>query len=110
MRLPRYLTSLSIPLMLAVLAIPAAAQDKPEPAKKSKTMTLTGCLNKGERAEHFSFTDMKDGSKMTVTGPADLAKHSSNHTVKLTGHKTADVFNVTKIEHVSPTCDAKAAK
>ena len=31
--------------------IPAVAQEKPEPAKKSREMTLTGCLNKGEQRE-----------------------------------------------------------
>ena len=88
----------------------AVAQDKPEPAKKSKEMTLTGCLNKGERENHYTFTDLKTGRKMTVTGPADLEKHSSNHTVKITGSRTAKVFGATKVEHVSPTCEAKAAK
>jgi len=106
----RRLVSLSTPVLLIGLAIPAGAEDKPEAAKKSKTMTLTGCLNKGEREDHYSFTDKKDGSKMTVTGAPDLAKHSTNHTVKITGYKTADVFNVTKVEHVSPTCDTSAAK
>ena len=96
--------------LLAVVGVPAVAQEKPEPAKMSKTMTLTGCLNKGEREQHYTFTDLKTGRKMTVTGPADLEKHSSNHTVKITGARTGDVFDVTKVEHVSPTCEAKPAK
>ena len=97
------------PLALFAVSTPATAQDKPDPAKKSNTMTLTGCLNKGERENHYSFTDTKTGKKMTVTGAADLEKHSSNHTVRITGHQTADVFNVTKLEHVAPTCEAKPA-
>jgi hypothetical protein len=102
---------LSTPLMLLTLAMPAFPQEeKPEPAKKSKTMTLTGCLNKGERENHYSFTDKKDGTAMNVTGAADLAKHAANHTVKITGYRTGEVFNVTKVEHVSPTCDATATK
>jgi hypothetical protein len=44
---------------------------------------------------------------MTVTGPADLEKHSSNHTVKITGSRTGQVFDVTKVEHVSPTCEVE---
>ena len=95
---------------LALLTGVAVAQDKPEPAKKSKEMTLTGCLNKGDRENHYTFTDLKTGRKMTVTGPADLEKHASNHTVKITGSRTAQVFDVTKVEHVSPTCEAKGAK
>src|SRR5690349_9150623 len=94
-------------LCLLTFGIPAVAQDKPEHAKKGKEMTLTGCLNKGEREDHYTFTDLKTGRKMTVTGPADLQKHSSNHTVKITGSRTGQVFDVTKVEHVSPTCDAE---
>jgi hypothetical protein len=98
------------PVALFALATPALAQDTPEPAKKSKEMTYTGCLNKGERENHFSFTDLDTGKKLNVTGKADLQKHSANHTVKITGHETAKVFNVTKVEHVSPTCEAKPSK
>ena len=110
MRFLRNLMSLSTPVVLFALAVPAAPQETPEPAKKSKTIMLTGCLNKGERENHYNFTDLKNGSQMTVTGEAALAKHASNHTVKITGFKTGEVFNVTKIEHVSPTCDATAKK
>ena len=110
MRFLRNLMSLSTPVVLFALAVPAAPQETPEPAKKSKTMTLTGCLNKGERENHYNFTNLKNGSHMTVTGEAALAKHASNHTVKITGFKTGEVFNVTKVEHVAPTCDATAKK
>jgi hypothetical protein len=72
--------ALSTPLLVVALAVPAIAQDKPEPAKKSNTMTMTGCLNKGEREDHYSFTDKNGGSKMTVSGLPDLAKHANNHT------------------------------
>ena len=94
---------------LLLLAIPAVPQ-QPEPAKKTPETTITGCLNKGERENHYTFTDLKTGRNMTVTGPADLQKHASNHTVKITGSRTSDVFNVTKVEHVSPTCQATASK
>jgi hypothetical protein len=76
--------------------------------KGGKEQTLTGCLSKGaDVAQHYTFMDQKSGKKWTVTGSADLEKHSANHTVKLTGSPTAKVFNVTKVEHVSATCDAK---
>ena len=110
MRSFRSLNLLRASVVLFALAVPATPQEKPEPAKKSKTMTLTGCLNKGEREDHYSFTDLKSGSPMTVTGEPALAKHASNHTVKITGYKSGEVFNVTKVEHVSPTCDTAAKK
>ncbi len=85
----------------------AEEHDKKMDSKKGKSMTMTGCLNKGEMENHYAFTDMKSGKKMTVTGTADLQKHSGNHTVKLTGSHSAKVFNATSVEHVSPTCETK---
>src|SRR3954453_11401824 len=55
------------------------AQDRP----KSET-AMTGCLNKGS-AGVYTLTDEKTGVKTTITGPADLEKHSANHKVTLTG-------------------------
>jgi hypothetical protein len=82
-------------------------QDAPKPAK-GKEMTMTGCLTKAaDVPQHYSFTDQNTGRKWTVTGPADLEKHSTNHTVRITGHTAAKVFNVTKVEHVAATCEAK---
>jgi hypothetical protein len=95
-----------LPIALLGVAL-CSAEEHDKPAKSGKTMTMTGCLNKGEMTNHYSFTDQKTGKMMTVTGSADLEKHSSNHTVKLTGSHTAKVFNATKVEHVAPTCEAK---
>jgi hypothetical protein len=84
-----------------------AQQDAPQPAK-GKEQTLTGCLTKGaDQPQHYTFAAQNSGKKMTVTGPADLEKHSANHTVRITGRMTNKVFEVTKVEHVSPTCEAK---
>jgi hypothetical protein len=86
-----------------------AQPDAPKPAK-GKEMTLTGCLTKGaDQPQHYNFVDQASGRKYTVTGLADLEKHSANHTVRITGTTTAKVFNVTKVEHVSATCEAKPA-
>lgn len=85
----------------------AQEPDAPKPAR-GKERTMTGCLNKGaDVAQHYIFTDQRNGRKITVTGPADLEKHSTNHTVRITGAMTAKVFNVTKIEHVAATCEVK---
>jgi hypothetical protein len=94
---------------MCLLSCALFAQGQDKGGAKGSEMTLTGCLNKGTDgvAQHYSFTDQKSGKKRTVTGPADLEKHSANHTVRLTGNETAKVFTVTKIEHVAATCDAK---
>ncbi|HYP06119.1 MAG TPA: hypothetical protein VER03_07760 [Bryobacteraceae bacterium] len=98
-------------LLLSCVAAFAQGADKkaPEPAKGA-SMTMTGCLTKGaDTPQHYNFTDQASGKKWTVTGPADLEKHSANHTVRLTGAETAKVFAATKVEHVAATCQAKAA-
>jgi hypothetical protein len=90
-----------------LLASGGAAFAQEEKAK-GKEMTMTGCLTKGaDVPQHYAFVDQKSGRKWTVTGPADLEKHSANHTVRITGTTAAKVFNVTKVEHVSETCQAK---
>jgi hypothetical protein len=93
---------------MLVCGVGAFAQaDAPKPAK-GKEMTMTGCLTKGaDQPQHYTFVDQKTGRKWTVTGPADLEKHSANHTVRISGNSTAKVFTVTKVEHVAATCDAK---
>jgi hypothetical protein len=85
-----------------------AAPGQEEEHEKGKEMTMTGCLTKGtDVPQHFSFVDKKSGRKWTVTGTPDLEKHAANHTVRITGTATAHVFKVTKVEHVSDTCQAK---
>jgi hypothetical protein len=81
------------------------AQERP----KSET-AMTGCLTKGS-AGNYTLTDEKTGVKTTVTGPADLEKHSANHKVTLTGMAKTDangnqVLEVSKIQHVSTSCKA----
>ena len=103
----RSLMTCSIVATLLLSGIAAHAQEEKTP-KAGKEMTMTGCLTKGaDVPQHFIFVDQKTGKKMIVTGPADLEKHSANHTVRITGSQTAKVFNVTKVEHVSTTCEAK---
>jgi hypothetical protein len=110
MRKPAWLC---LPAALFTLGSFALAQE-PDPGKSksrvAEEVTMTGCLNKGEMANHYAFTDLKTGKTITVTGPAQMEKHSTNHTVKLTGSQTGKVFNVTKLEHVAATCDASTAK
>ena len=72
--------------------------------------TMTGCLSKGS-AGNYRLTDEKTGVMTTVTGPANLEQHSADHRVTLTGTTKTDasgnqVFEVSKIQHLSPSCKA----
>ena len=101
---------LTVTLLLSALpALFAQAKDDSQRDRMKETV-LTGCLNK-DSAGSFILTDEKTGAKMTVTGPSDLEKHSANHKVTLTGTAKTDAtgksaFEVSKIQHVSPTCKA----
>jgi hypothetical protein len=99
-------------LMIAMFAIATLAMaQQAEKGRSEPTgakQTMTGCLTKGaDQPQHYNFVDKETGKKWTVTGAADLEKHSANHTVELTGSHTAKVFNVTAVKHVSATCEAK---
>lgn len=94
---------------LLFLGTTAIAQEEKAPKGEGKQMTMTGCLTKGtsDIPQHYTFVDLKSGRKYTVTGTMNMEKHADNHTVRITGMQTAKVFNVTKLEHVSETCDPK---
>ena len=96
--------------MLALAALGMAQQaEKGRSESTGKQTMMTGCLTKGaDQPQHYTFVDQATGKKWTVTGPADLEKHSANHTVEIMGTATAKVFNVTALKHISPTCEAKA--
>ena len=92
------------------LCVPSFAQEQQPPNERDRMKvsqtTVTGCLNKDDSGG-WVITD-QGGTKMTVLGKEDFAKHA-DHTVKLTGTPSEDgkTFNVTKIEHVADTCQAK---
>ena len=89
----------------------AQAQDDSNRRDRMQNETsITGCLTKSTDG-NYTITDDKTGVKTTVTGPADLEKHSANHKVTLTGTAKADaggnqVLQVDKIKHVSTSCSA----
>jgi hypothetical protein len=105
-------------LMVSVLALgtlsiaPALYSQRPSQDKQKDQQqadrlaqeTFTGCLTE-EDGSYMLGTP--DGDKVSVSGPANLAKHK-NHTVKLTGRKSEEggktSLSVTKIEHVSDSC------
>ena len=98
-------------LLLSGLTASMFAQDPKEERDRAKTETnMTGCLSK-DASGGYQLTDEKTGVKTTVTGPADLEKHSANHKVTLTGTSKMDasgkpVFEVSKIGHVAASCKA----
>jgi hypothetical protein len=81
--------------------------------RQQNETTMTGCLSK-DSAGGYTLADEKTGAKTTVTGPAELEKHSANHKVTLTGSaKTTDgksTFTVSKIQHVAAECKAPAGQ
>jgi len=103
-------------VLLSALSLPVFSQqdqEKPQPGQNQRdrmATTLTGCLNK-DASGSYMITD-SSGVKTTVSGGADLEKHSNNHKVTLTGAVKTDasgnsIFEVTKLTHVSDTCSAQ---
>ena len=100
-------------LLVSSLASYAVAQEKTQQNQRDRQAnhsTLTGCLNK-DTAGTYTLTDEKTGNKTTVSGSADLEKHSANHRVTLTGSTKSDaggkaVFEVSKIQHMGTSCKA----
>ena len=97
-------------LLLSALTAFVFAQAKDDRDRLKNETSVTGCLNK-DSAGNYAITDEKTGAKTTVTGPSDLDKHAANHKVTLTGTTKTDAsgksaFEVTKIQHISPTCKA----
>ena len=88
-----------------------AAQKQPDEQQRQRTAPtmMTGCLTKGDTEGQYAFTETTTGDKKSVvpSSGVDLDKHSSNHTVKLTGTLSEDgkTFTATKVEHVSSTCE-----
>ena len=102
---------LAMGALLSALSLPVFSQQdlqKPPLDERDRmATTLTGCLNKNTSGS-YTLTD-QSGFKTTVTGSADLEKHSQNHKVTLIGTNKMDasgkpVFEVTKLTHVSDTC------
>jgi hypothetical protein len=77
-------------------------------ADRSET-SMTGCLSK-DASGGYTLADEKTGTKTSVTGSADLEKHSANHKVTLTGTMSESAgkssFRVSKIQHIAAECKA----
>lgn len=111
MKLLRTLFATSALMAFLALSVPVFAQEQQQNDRdrmKPTEISVTGCLSKSEDSDHWTLTDNQSGAKVAVMGAADFTKHA-NHTVKVTGTPSEDgtTFNVTKIDHVSDTCQNK---
>lgn len=103
----------SLRIVLAALIATALAIPLSYAGTEQAEETLTGCLNVTNDGS-FQLTVVEDGERgdtiMVQGSQEELTTHAKNHTVKLTGSKAEEggkqVFKVTKIEHVSGTCEA----
>ena len=108
-----YLLSLTVASIL--FAGIASAQQEPGSRNRpaGKETSVTGCLTKSSDGGYV-LTDEKTGKQITVTGSADLEKHSANHKVRLTGTESGNgtsapmTMEVTRIQHISPTCSPES--
>jgi hypothetical protein len=82
-----------------------AAQAPIPRVQAAAEQTLTGCLTK-ESGDAY-ILQASDGTKLSVTGPAELAKHV-DQTVRLKGtmDRSGGVFRVTAVESVEASCRA----
>ena len=90
--------------LLVTLALPltVTAQEK----KDQGSASITGCLNKGEDAEHYVIKDEKSGKETVVMGDAALlSRHANNHQVTVSGtmakDKGKDVLKATDLKMIS---------
>jgi hypothetical protein len=105
-----FATGLLFTMSTALFGQAAAAQQPEKEKSTGASASITGCLSK-DASGSYILTDENTGTKVTVAGVSDLEKHSANHKVTLTGTASTDaggqqVFQVTKLQHVSDTCKA----
>ena len=71
--------------------------------------TMTGCLSRGGSPGFYLLREERTGLATTVAGSDDLEKYSAGSKVRLTGRlireEGRDVFRVTNVEQLSPTCE-----
>jgi hypothetical protein len=111
MKLVRTFLAAAALVTFSALSVPSFAQEAQQNDRdrmKPVETTITGCLTKSDQGDGWVLADSQSGAKTNVMGAADFAKHA-NHTVKLVGAPSDDgkTFNVTKLEHVADTCQAK---
>jgi len=111
---------LAFVLALALGSLAWTAQETQEKSKSGKSMTITGCLQKGDEANEYSITSQDGkryglyagtgvdlskhvGHKVTVTGTKSRGEHADKEKKEAGGAEAADL-RVTNIQHLSETC------
>lgn len=109
---------LSSTILFASLAVGSfaygqqAGQSAPPPTPSQQqsdtpTVSVTGCLVKGETNGSYVITDQQSGEKLTFPGPDQLDNYV-NQTVRLTGTMSSQgsskAFKPQRISTVSSTC------
>ncbi len=85
-----------------LLPLTINAQEK----KDQGSASITGCLNKGEDADHYVIKDEKTGKETVVMGEAALlSRHANNHQVTVSGtmakDKGKDVLKATDLKMIA---------
>jgi len=84
------------------------AQNEQNEQAGGQSMTLTGCLMKGEKPEEFAITDNKSGEKVSFAAPEQLQRYV-NQTVQLVGtvidRGGARAFRPESVKAISPSCE-----
>jgi hypothetical protein len=121
MRLPTTFTKyvLACVLALGLGSLAWTAQENQPKTKEGKSLTVTGCLQKGDEAGEYSIIgedgkryglhskslDLSEhvGHKVTVTGTKMSERNEEKEKNKAGGHEYADL-QVTDFKHISETC------
>jgi hypothetical protein len=95
-----FVTALIVAFLLPLTVI---AQENQE---KKGGVSITGCLNKGEDADHYVIKDEKTSKETVVMGDAALLqRHANNHQVTVTGtiakDKGKDVLKANDLKMIS---------
>ena len=75
-------------LALSLCSFATQYETKPQKETKGKTVTVTGCLQKGDQEGEFSITGSYSRKYALRAASINLAEHVG-HTVTVTGTKTA---------------------
>src|SRR5438552_234302 len=95
--------------LIVALALPltvTAQEKKGQGKKESGSVSITGCFNKGEDADHYVIKDEKTGKETVVMGDAALlSRHANNHQVTIDGtmakEKGKDVLKANDLKMLS---------
>jgi hypothetical protein len=87
---------------------PAQPPSAEQQGDQGESVTLVGCLAKGDTEDQYVITENKSGRKLAFGGPNQLQKYL-NQTVQLTGtlmnNNGEKSFHPESLKPVSPSCE-----